>query len=97
MVSGGVLYVASLDGNLYMFDTETGKIISKKLFGQGLGQQPTIGATTKGDFRVFVNTGGLNGASYGNPAPGALMVFGLPANAPQPQVITKEIIKEVPK
>jgi alcohol dehydrogenase (cytochrome c)/quinohemoprotein ethanol dehydrogenase len=96
IASAGLLYVSSLDGNLYVFDAETGKIVTKKLFGFGLGQQPTLGATTKGEMRLFLNTGGLSGSSWGNPAPGALMVFGL-GTRPEPQVITKEVIKEVPK
>jgi hypothetical protein len=29
--------------------------------------------------------------------PGALMAYGLPDKLPEPQVITKEVIKEVPK
>src|SRR3989304_4394523 len=68
----------------------------KKVVGGGLFTQPTIGADAKGRMLVFLQSGYSYGG-VGQHAPGALMTFGLPDKLPEPQVITKEVIKEVPK
>jgi glucose dehydrogenase len=82
-VSGGVLYVASPDGNLYALETGTGKLLLKRYFGEKLNIPPTIGANKEGRMLLFQVVGGtafantFNGA-IGAAVPGALMVFGLP-------------------
>ncbi len=97
MVSAGVVFMHSPDSNLYMLESETGKLISKKFFGQPLLVQPTIGATADGKMRLYIVFGRSGFGAIGQPVPGALMSFGLPDKITQPQVITKEVIKEVPK
>jgi len=100
IVTGGVVIVPSADGHMYMIDADNGNLLSKKFFGSGLVVQPSIGKDAKGRPLLFVITGGngaVNPGGLNQPFPGALMAFGLPDKAPQPQVITKEVIKEVPK
>ncbi|MBI2125920.1 MAG: PQQ-binding-like beta-propeller repeat protein [Thaumarchaeota archaeon] len=94
--SGGVLYAGSGDGFLYMLDTETGKLIQKKLVGTPLFTQVTAGADANGKMKIFVQTSNAFGP-WGQSVPGALMAYGLPDKLPEPQVITKEVIKEVVK
>ncbi|MCS4538562.1 MAG: PQQ-binding-like beta-propeller repeat protein [Thaumarchaeota archaeon] len=43
VASGGVVYSAAADGQLYILDADTGKFIQKKFFGVALGTQPTLG------------------------------------------------------
>ena len=78
-VSGGVLYIPSGDGYLYLLNSETGELISKKAFGTGLWTQITIGADASDNMKVFVQTGGQSIASWGPTGiPGALIALGLP-------------------
>ncbi len=94
--SGGVLYVNGWDGNLYGLDVDTGKALLTKYVGSGLDVQPTMGATTDGKMQLFLLFGGR--AIPGRTAiPGALMAYGLPDKIPEPQVVTKEVVKEVVK
>jgi len=103
-ISGGVLYAASPDGNLYALDSATGKMLLKRFFGERLNIPPTIGATKDGSMLLFQVVGGTAFANtfhgaIGNPVPGALMAFGLPEkiahsieNEP-----AEEDVKEIPK
>ncbi|MBI2127357.1 MAG: PQQ-binding-like beta-propeller repeat protein [Thaumarchaeota archaeon] len=98
VVSGGLVYVNQLnDGNLYVLDAQTGQLVFKKYFGSGLGVQPTIGFNADGKPMIMVILGGKVTAGSGGVGPGAIMAYGLPDKLPEPQVITKEVIKEVPK
>ena len=78
-VSGGVLYIPSGDGFLYMVNSDNGELIGTKAFGTGLWTQITIGADASDNMKVFIQTGGQTITSWG-PAgiPGAMLVFGLP-------------------
>jgi len=89
------------DGNIRWLDAETGKVLHQKYFGISVNIMPTIGAGKDGKYRIYTFVGGGGG---GQQAPGisaavdgSLIAFGLPDVLPQPQVITKEVIKEVPK
>ena len=95
-VSGGLVYAATADGNLRAVDTDTGKLVWEKFFGGGLNTPPVIAADAKGKMRLF-QLFGQAFAGVGTAVPGGLMVFALPDKLPEPQVITKEVIKEVPK
>ncbi len=95
VASGGVIYAASVDGNLYMLDADTGKVITSRFFGIKLTLPPALGADGKGRMRLILPNGGS--IAFGGVFPGATMAFGLPDELPQPQVITKEVVKEVPK
>ncbi len=98
IVSGGLVYVNGLnDGNLYILDAQTGALVHKKYFGSGLGVQPTIGINADGKPMIMVILGGKTSAGSGGVGPGAIMAYGLPDKLPEPQVITKEVVKEVPK
>ena len=93
IVSNGLVYFPSTNGDVYIIDASSGELVYKKFLGVGLLNQPTIGTDAKGRPMFFINTG----STLGPVIPGALMAFGLPDRLPQPQVITKEVIKEVPK
>ena len=98
-VTGGMVIAYATDGNLFYLDAETGKLVHKVFFGIPVNVQPTIGADKNGKMRIFVHVGGGGGivGNPGLPVDGTLVAFGLPDKLPQPQVITKEVIKEVPK
>ncbi|MBI2126794.1 MAG: PQQ-binding-like beta-propeller repeat protein, partial [Thaumarchaeota archaeon] len=98
-VSGGVLYAGSVDGNLYALDADTGRPLWKKFFGNRLNIPPTVAADAQGKMRLFQLVGGVaaNGFGFGQPVPGALMVFGLPDAIPEEQQITKDMIKQAPR
>jgi alcohol dehydrogenase (cytochrome c) len=98
-VTSGMVFGGFADGVLRAWDTETGRELWTKSFGTGAGiiTPPTFGATSEGKIAMVQIYGGSGAISLGSNIPGALMVFGLPDSLPQPQVITKEVIKEVPK
>ncbi len=103
IVSGGVVYVNSVTGYYYAIDAATGKVLHKIFIGGASFSQASIGKTSIGKSVLFLKSGGtaglgpyLLGAASGA-IPGALLVYGLPDKLPEPQVITKEVIKEVPK
>ena len=87
------------DGNLKFVDTAIGKLVHEKFFGIPVNVQPTIGATKEGKMRVFVYVGGSQTSYSGNGLglDGSLIALGVPDSLPQPQVVIKEVIKEVPK
>lgn len=87
------------DGNLKFIDAGTGKLLSERFFGIPVNVQPSIGATKDGKMRIFMHVGGGGGLTLGNGllVDGILVAFGLPDKIPEPQVVTKEVIKEVPK
>ncbi len=96
MVSGGVLYAYSEDGNLHMIDTDTGALLAQRFFGVPVSVAPTIGADSSGDHKVFFHIGGGGGFSYARATEleGNLAAFGLPDVLPQPEII--EVVREVP-
>ena len=98
-VAGGLVMAYASDGNLKFIDADTGKLVNEKFFGIPVNIQPTVGATREGKMRVLVYVGGGQTTYFGNGLglDGALVAFGLPDTLPQPQVVTKEVIKEVPK
>ena len=100
-ITGGMLMMYAQDGNIRWLDTATGKVLHTKYFGISVNIMPTIGAGKDGKYRIYTFVGGGGGGAQ---APGisaavdgSLIAFGLPDVLPQPQVITKEVIKEVPK
>ena len=58
--------------------------------------QPVLGADSEGKIKVFtlVGSGGVLGRNQ--PAPGALLAYGLPDPLPEPEVIEVERVVEVP-
>ena len=95
-VSGGVVYTSTTDGILRALDADTGKLLSQKSIGGGLTVPPVIAADTKGKMMLF-QLFGRAFASIGTNVPGGVIAMGLPDKVPEPQVVTKEVIKEVTK
>ena len=56
-------------------------------------------STKDGKMRVFLHVGGGGGSYFANnlAIDGTLVALGLPDNLPQPQIVTKEVIKEIVK
>ncbi len=98
-VTGGMVIVYGGDGNLIFVDAETGKLITQKVWGFPVRVMPTVGASKDGKMKIFLSVGstGAVRAAWQQPADGALVALGLPDQIPQPQVITKEVVKEVIK
>ena len=94
--SGGVVYLPSGDGNLYMVDAANGQLLAKKAFGQPLYSQSTIGKASNGDSIIFQLYGGTFWAGFGlgidaEHVPGALVAYHVPDDAVQAQVVVQEV------
>jgi hypothetical protein len=97
-VSGGLAWFTTSDGTIRALDAETGKLVWERYQGSVSPVQPVLGADSQGRMMVFSTIGAGGASSRGaQPTPGALLAYGLPEKLPEPQVITKEVIKEVPK
>ncbi|MBI2126154.1 MAG: PQQ-binding-like beta-propeller repeat protein [Thaumarchaeota archaeon] len=92
--SGGVVYSPGPDGVWRLYDADAGKLLSEKFFGTALSVPNSMGADANGKMKVLINAGSVRG---GGTTPGALMAYGLPDKLPEPQIITREVIKEVTK
>jgi hypothetical protein len=96
MSTGSTLYGYAGDGNLYMFDANTGELVHKKFFGVPVSVMPTIGADSDGKHKIFVHVGGGGGFVYGNTATeGSLVALGLPDVLPEVETIIEEVEVEV--
>ncbi|MBI4257425.1 MAG: PQQ-binding-like beta-propeller repeat protein, partial [Thaumarchaeota archaeon] len=95
-ITGGMVCGGFSDALLRCWDVETGKDLWSKSFGTGapINYPPTFAATQDGKMRLLQIYGG---GGTGGGIPGSLMAFGLPDKLPEPQVITKEVVKEVIK
>ncbi|MBI4257357.1 MAG: PQQ-binding-like beta-propeller repeat protein [Thaumarchaeota archaeon] len=102
IVSGGVVYTNDHRGWFTMVDAETGKELGRKNIGSALTSQVTIAADADQKMKVFAIFGGAQHSVHGTRGvggspmvPGAILAYGLTDKLPEPQVITKEVIKEV--
>ena len=99
MTSGGVVFLPVADGNLYMFNAETGEIIDKMFLGNSLVVLPTIGYTKEGEARLFVISGGRGAYAIGGITqqniPGAIYSFGLPEGYIQQEEVVEEKIEVI--
>jgi len=59
VVTGEMVMVASLDGNLYGLDVNDGMIALEKYFASPLGTAPIISASALSEQFIFVNVGGV--------------------------------------
>ena len=82
--SGGVVYVPSADGNLYLINSQDGKILKKINFGDPILVQPTIGKTADGESRIFIITGGKGRPEIGGisnvQVPGSILSLSIPSD-----------------
>ncbi len=97
VASGGMIWSGHRDGVLRVLDAETGKLVWERFFGVGISVPPVIAADAKGKIKIVQQIGGRTTIRTPTEVPGAVMAFSLPAKLPEPQVVTKEVIKEVPK
>ena len=108
LVTGGVVYAYASDGNLYMLDSDTGELLSKKFFGIPVNVAPTVGAGDDGKHRIGLHVGGGGGFVFRGhgTAPGTFATFGLPDELPrsiaaapaagEERIVEVEKIVEVP-
>ncbi len=59
VVTGEMVMVASLDGNIYGLDVNDGTVTFEKYFASPLGTSPIISASALGEQLVFLNVGGV--------------------------------------
>ena len=100
IVSGGVVWMSSVDGFSTALDADTGEVLYKLNMGLGSSVMPTIAADSNGDIKLFrpQGAGFVGNANWGpgmTTSPGAIMVYGLPDVIPEPEIVEVEVIKEV--
>jgi outer membrane protein assembly factor BamB len=76
-VSGGVVFIPALDGNLYMVNEMTGTLISKLLVGE-MNVEPAIAQDTNGNWKLIVPVSSA-GTVGGTPIPGNIIAISLPS------------------
>jgi outer membrane protein assembly factor BamB len=76
-VSGGVVYVSTLDGTLRMLDEDTGKLLSSMTIGGSLLIQPSLGEDANGKMTLVMTDAGST--RWGPPFPGFIQALTLPA------------------
>ncbi len=88
--SGGVLFVPSIDGNLYMLNDQTGKLITKLLVGE-MNVEPSIAQDANGNWKLILPSSSA-GTVGGTSIPGNVFALSLPStsvsSAPPTTVIT---------
>ncbi len=77
-VSGGVVFIPALDGNMYMVNEMTGKLISKILIGE-MNVEPAIAQDANGNWKIIVPSSSA-GTVGGTPIPGNIIAISLPAS-----------------
>ena len=102
IVSGGVVWMSSVDGFSTALDADTGEVLYKLNMGLGSSVMPTVAADSNGDIKLFrpQGAGFVGNANWGpgmTTSPGAIMVYGLPDVIPEPEVIIEEVEVEVEK
>jgi len=75
-VSGGVVYVSTLDGTLRMLDEGDGRLISSRDIGGSLLIQPSLGEDGNGQMTLVLTD--MGSTRWGSPFPGFLQAFSLP-------------------
>lgn len=92
-VSGGVVYVSTLDGALTALDAQTGKLLSSKDIGGELLIQPSIAENGNGQMEVVLTD--MGSARWGPTFPGFIQVLALPNVTSYPQMTTETITTTV--
>ena len=78
-VSGGVVYVTTLDGTLRTLDEATGQLISSKSIGGSLLIQPSLGNDASGAMTLVLTD--MGSTRWGPPFPGFIQALSIPAAA----------------
>ena len=99
-----LVFFSGVDGVSRALHAETGQVLHEFNIGQASVVQPSIGADSNGNVKLFRTVGGANWFGFGNlgvdVTPGAIFAFGLPDSIPEPpapviQEVEVEVIKEV--
>jgi outer membrane protein assembly factor BamB len=77
-VSGGVVYVSTLDGTLRMLDENTGRLLSSKTIGGSLLTQPSLGDDVNGATALVLTD--MGSTRWGPPFPGFIQALAVPAS-----------------
>lgn len=75
-MSGGVVFIPAVDGNLYMVNEMTGKLISKLLVGE-MNVEPAIAQDSNGNWKIIIPSSSA-GTVGGTPIPGNIIAIALP-------------------
>jgi outer membrane protein assembly factor BamB len=78
-VSGGVLYVSTLDGKLRMLDESSGRLLSTKSIGGSLLVQPSVGDDANGAAALVLTD--MGSTRWGPPFPGFIQALAIPATS----------------
>lgn len=83
IVTGGMVFVGSLDGNLYGLDAETGNVAFEKYFASPLGNSPIIAASAQAEQFMIINVGGVP-ERFAESVSGLVFAFKLRSNGSAP-------------
>jgi outer membrane protein assembly factor BamB len=87
VVSGELVYIGGLDGNLYALRADNGDVALKKFFGASLGLPPSVAADAAGRPMLYQMIGGLQ-PRWGQTVSGIVVALKLrQSTAPQPQTL----------
>jgi glucose dehydrogenase len=93
-VSGGVVYVSTLDGTLRMLDEGTGKLLSSRTVGGSLLVQPSLGDDANGQMTLVMTD--MGSTRWGQPFPGFIQALTLSSasqsGGPSGQLLTTQVV-----
>ena len=75
-VSGGTVFVSTLDGTMRMLDESTGRLLTSMQIGGSLLTQPSLGEDANGRMALVLTDAG--NARWGPPFPGFIQALALP-------------------
>jgi PQQ-like domain len=75
-VSGGIVFIPAVDGNLYMVDEHTGTLVSKLLVGE-MNNEPAIAQDSNGNYKIIVPSSAA-GTVGGTTIPGNVFALSVP-------------------
>ena len=78
-VSGGVVYVSTLDGTLRMLDESNGRLLWSKSIGGSLLIQPSLGADANGEMTLVLTD--MGSTRWGPPFPGFIQALAVPPSS----------------
>jgi len=81
MVSDGMVFAGSVDGNIYVLNANDGGLVSKMYLGPSLYLSPTIGADISGNMMLFQLTSSPSYGAFVADIPGSLIAFTLPTES----------------